>query len=401
MRLRFLPMAAALAFAGLLTGTVSPVMAQRGGASNWELLGEEKVGLGADHDVIRLNNDENFYRNKAYRRLRFVAQGGEVKMKAIRLVYINGHAEDLQFSQTLRPGQEIEVDLRGERSYLRQIEMFYKSKFGISLGGGGIRVNQASIKAFGENVRGGPPPRPEPPRGRPGALAGWDELDVQRFDRTADRVVMTVGRREGRVAQILLRADGEAITVRSLRIAYANGSVQDVAVAERLEFGQSTRPIDLDGDRRFIERVVVNLEGRRRPGPAALALFGKGEPPRGGNFGGRGSWVPLGEASVGFRIDRDVIRVGQSEDWFRNRGFDRLHFVAENNDVHMLSIRVVYLNGFGEDYKIDSLIRAGSDLAVDLRGRRSFIREVEMLYRKRDGFGGRAVVKVFGEPPRR
>ncbi len=72
MNIKSLALGLALALAA-----IAPAEAQRGGGGggNWELLAEEKVGFGGDRDVITLNNDENFYRNKAYKRLRFVAPG--------------------------------------------------------------------------------------------------------------------------------------------------------------------------------------------------------------------------------------------------------------------------------------------------------------------------------------
>ena len=112
-------------------------------------------------------------------------------------------------------------------------------------------------------------------------------------------------------------------------------------------------------------------------------------------------WVLLGEQSVGFRVDRDIIRIGQSEDWYRDRAFRRLHLVAEGNDIHLIAVRLVYFNGFGEDYRVDRLIRPGEDQAIELRGDRSFVRQIELTYRSRPGFGGRAVMKVYGEPSRR
>lgn len=267
----------------LATAVVMPAAAQRGPArGNWELLGQEKVGIGSDRDVINIGRGEDYFRNRSYKRLRFVAEGGEVRMRSIRLHYINGVSEELKFEQNLRPGQEIDVDLRGERSYLRQIEMFYKGKFGISIGGGGLRVNQPVIKVLGDNVRGGPPPGPP-------------------------------------------------------------------------------------------------------PGPA---------------FKPKPGWQLLGRQEVGFGVDHDIIRINKFDDW-KNRGYDRLHFVAENNDLHMISVRVVYENGYGENVRVDRLIRAGSDLNIDLPGRRSYIRQIEMSYRSRPGFGGKAVVSVFGEQGRR
>jgi hypothetical protein len=112
-------------------------------------------------------------------------------------------------------------------------------------------------------------------------------------------------------------------------------------------------------------------------------------------------WVFLGQQSVGFRVDRDTIRIAQPEDWYRERAFRRLHLLAEGNDIHLISLRLVYFNGYSEDYRVDRLIRQGDDQAVELRGDRSYVREIEFLYRARPGFGGRAVMKVYGEPIRR
>lgn len=112
-------------------------------------------------------------------------------------------------------------------------------------------------------------------------------------------------------------------------------------------------------------------------------------------------WVPLGQQSVGFRVDRDVINIGQSEEWYRSRSFRALHFLAERNDVHMMSVKVVYLNGFAEEFRIDRLIRQGTEMPIDLRGDRSYLKQIEMVYRSRPDFRGEAIIKVFGEPARR
>ena len=111
--------------------------------------------------------------------------------------------------------------------------------------------------------------------------------------------------------------------------------------------------------------------------------------------------VLLGEKSVGFRVDRDTINIGQSEDWFRNRSFRSLRFHADRNDVHMMAVRIVYLNGHAQDVRVDRRIRAGGDLRVDLRGDRSYLKQIEMTYRSRPNFEGQAVVRVYGEPARR
>jgi hypothetical protein len=116
---------------------------------------------------------------------------------------------------------------------------------------------------------------------------------------------------------------------------------------------------------------------------------------------GRGEWVLLGQHSVGFRVDRDIVRINHPEDWYRERAFRRIHLVAERNDIHLMSVRLVYMNGFSEDFPVDRLIRDGEDQAIDLRGDRRFLQQIELIYRSRPNFEGRAIMKVYGEPSRR
>ena len=67
----------------------------------------------------------------------------------------------------------------------------------------------------------------------------------------------------------------------------------------------------------------------------------------------------------------------------------------------MIGIRLVYLNGLGEDFRVDRLIRRDEDLPMDLRGERSYLSRIEMTYRSRPDFRGQAIIKVYGEPVRR
>jgi hypothetical protein len=258
-------------------------------------------------------------------------------------------------------------------------------------------------------------PRPEPPIAvspPKGGGRGFDEIARERFDRRDSEVEIKVGRREGRFGQIRLsNTSGDRIDLKEVVAVFANGDRQRVRLEERLEPGEQTRPIDLEGDRRHLGSVIVVLDPRRRPGASEITLLGTerggrddgGRPGPGAGPGFRPDpdWVPLGQQSVGFRADRDVIRVGKPEDFFHNRGFERLHFAAAGNDIHLMSLRIVYLNGQSEDYQVDRLIRAGSELPVDLRARRSYLREIEMVYRARPGFRGQAVISVYGEPSAR
>jgi hypothetical protein len=66
-----------------------------------------------------------------------------------------------------------------------------------------------------------------------------------------------------------------------------------------------------------------------------------------------------------------------------------------------MSVRLIYLNGYSEDFRIDRLIPRGAQLPLGLGGERSYLKQIEMTYRSRPDFGGQAVIRVFGEPTRR
>lgn len=396
MRLRWL---AAAAFG--LIAAIAPVQAQRGpGGDNWEMLGRQTVGFGTDRDSIRISENESFFRDKAFKTLRFAAEGNDVNLISITLVYINGYSEELRVDRTIRRGGDLVVDLPGERSYLRQIDMRYRGGVGLSIGGGGIRLQQATVSVYGERASRRPPPGPEPSR-----PLGWIEVDTRTVSLQDNRVEFRSSRGDGRFGQMKIRAENESINLRGVSIRFRNGEVQRERLEQRLERGQETRPIDLSGDRRNVESVIVDLEPRRRPGRATLSLLaterpGRDDGPAPDRYAARGL-VLLGEQTVGFTADRDIIQVNDPGDARRERPYRALHLVAERNDIYMRSARVVYMNGYTEDFRVDRMLRAGTDTTIDLRGERAFVRQIELSYRSRPSFRGQAVMKVYGELVRR
>lgn len=386
---------------------LAAAQAQRGApAGEWELLGEQTVGFGVDNDSIQIKQNEEWFRNRAYRALRFAAERNDVRLLSIRIHYINGHTEELNIDKVIRRGGRLDVVLAGERSFLKQVDMRYRaSNLGISIGQGGISLQQAVVKVFGERVMR----RPEalvPPVAGPGR-GGWEEIDTARIDWREGQVVLGSGRGDGRFGQIKLRALGEPVRIRNITIRFRNGETQTVSFIRRLDRGEETPAIDLEGRQRLIDRVTVSVGGLRRPGPVELQLLGMRRPggpadaASGDPYAGRG-WQLLGEQTVGPMVDRDVINVGQSEEWFRNRAYRALHLIAERSDVHLMKLQINYLNGHIEEYGVDRLVTAGREVTIDLPSERSYLRSIELTYRAvGGGRRGPAVVKLYGEPVRR
>jgi hypothetical protein len=182
----------------------------------------------------------------------------------VRVVYMNGFAEDFRVDQLLRQRQSISVDLRGERSFLRQIEFIYRSRLNFK--------GQARLRVDAEVGRRGPPgPGPGPgPR--------VELLGSQKIGFAVDRDVLRVGRREGRFRRIALRALDNDVELLDMKVFYGgrSGPPDDIQVRRVLRAGQRSEPIDLRGNEpRVIDRIEFVY--RARPnfrGAATLEIYG-------------------------------------------------------------------------------------------------------------------------------
>jgi hypothetical protein len=104
-------------------------------------------------------------------------------------------------------------------------------------------------------------------------------------------------------------------------------------------------------------------------------------------------WVQLGCQQVSFRgRDRDSIRVGRREGRFR-----AIRLTARGNDVEVRRVSVVYGNGNPDELDVQRIIRSGDRTdRLDLKGGDRAISRIDMVYRQRDDFGGRATVCAEG-----
>ncbi len=131
----------------------------------------------------------------------------------------------------------------------------------------------------------------------------------------------------------------------------------------------------------------MTAEAQFRPGPGGSGPQDRRAPDR------PGSWVLLGSQSVGFKIDRDVIRVGARDGRFR-----AVKLRALGNDIEVLSIKVIYGNGEPDILPVRHFMRKNSETrTIDLRGNTRFIKEVQLVYKSRPNFRGRATVELWGQ----
>jgi hypothetical protein len=120
--------------------------------------------------------------------------------------------------------------------------------------------------------------------------------------------------------------------------------------------------------------------------PSAIAPV-----PRPGSASAGGD-VLFGVQSVGFNIDRDVIRVGTELG-----KFDKIRLRVLDNDIFINELRVIYNNGEPDVLTVGANVPANTRTKwFALKGDR-FIKEIQLVYRSRPGFRGQARVEVYGE----
>jgi hypothetical protein len=208
-----------------------------------------------------------------------------------------------------------------------------------------------------------------------------------------------------------------AIDLQRVQIVFSDGSVHNEDRQIDMRKGERSREIATSGADKFIDKVNVTWkasqgtgtlqvlglqtrEGRRleRPkGPATGDLSAEADPGTPVATTGKGpitdgNDVMFGYQNVGFGIDRDVIKVGGEIG-----KFDRLRLRVLGNDVHLNTLKVVYMDGTEQDLAVDADIRANTRTSwLEVQGDK-FIREIQMSYRSKPNFKGQARIEVTGQ----
>ena len=333
-----------------------PASAQRA-QRDWVLLGQKDVGFMVDRDVINVERE-----GVRFSQLRIEAERNDVYMISLRLIYQNGHAEDIRIDRELKAGIEaLPIDLRGERSYLHRIEMIYRARPDFR--------GRSVVRIYGELRQDR----------RPGLASGsrFDVIDtrsIRRHDR--DPVVFDLGRGEGRYARIRFQAGDGGVRIGEVRITFGNGETQFLTIEDRLDDNQMSRVVDLEGDRRFIRSVRVDARPLRGERDATLVLLGERDatPPR--RRPDLTGFTPINKQRITRRNDDGLVEFDVGRDEGR---FGELRFLAEDGDIFIREALIVYGNGATPRARIrDRLNQDDLSETIDLAGEARVIRKVQV-----------------------
>lgn len=242
----------------------------------------------------------------------------------------------------------------------------------------------------------------------------WVKLGDHPVGFGVDRDVIRLGREDGRFKAIKLIVRRNDIFILDVKATFRSGESQDLVVRQPIRAGGETPALQLAPSPRGDNgRVIqqIDLVYKSRPGFGGQAVvevwglraseggpgigYGYGGPPPARVYGGdipRG-WVLFGSQTVGFQVERDVIKLGREVGRFKKMAIRVLR-----NDIYMREIVVNYSRGDSDKVQINSEIFANAvTQPIELK-REGRIDNIQLVYQARPGFrGGDAVVEVYGE----
>jgi hypothetical protein len=242
---------------------------------------------------------------------------------------------------------------------------------------------------------------------------GTETIDVSK----SGSATIDVSKAPGAYRGIRVKNKGSTvIDLSRVQVVYSDGSVHNEDRQIDMKKGERSREIAVGADK-FIDKV--NLTWKATKGSGSVQILGlqtkdgrKAERPKGPATGDLsaaptkptptpaepnkpvidGNDVMFGYQNVGFGIDRDVIKVGGEIG-----KFDRLRLRVLGNDVHLNTLKVLYMDGSSQDLAVDADITANTRTSwLDVQGDK-FIREIQMNYRSKPNFKGQARIEVTGQ----
>lgn len=405
----------------------------RGGGDNLVVISEQDIDLSLDRYSVDVSMAKG-----AYKGIRVKAKQGFFDLSRVQVVYSDGsvHNEDRQIdmyqgerSRPINPTADsrfldqvniTQVPGRG-RGRLQILGIQDREGASMYRGGGGgysdrdrdggrrAPREERETAPVAESAQGELQTRPtgeQPttaPVGRPSE--GGDVLfGAQYVGFGVDRDVIRVGSEIGKFQRIRLRVLDNDIFINELKIVYANGETDTLAVNANVPKNSRTNWIDLKGDRFIKEIQMVYRSKPSFRGQARIEVFGQYAEgwlgPQGEGRKYNQGWVLLGAQTAGFvGFDKDVIPVGRNEG-----GFKKIRVTVKDRAITLNEIRVIFTDGTDETIPVRTRVDAGGTYGpIDLKGeRRVAIDRIEAKYRSRffDSSAkgrGSAIVEIWGQ----
>lgn len=105
---------------------------------------------------------------------------------------------------------------------------------------------------------------------------GWEKLGEKKVNFKADRDEIRVTAHDGLFTALKLTVKDAGINLHRAVVHFANGQTQTVNVKQNIARGQSSRVLNLNGNRRIIQKVVLYYDTKNRARQrATVELWGR------------------------------------------------------------------------------------------------------------------------------
>ena len=252
----------------------------------------------------------------------------------------------------------------------------------------------------------------------------WVLIGTKSVDLRAGNETIELKNSRGTFRAVRIRNTGDDILINKARVVYSDNSfhVEDRTI--NLLSGERSRPIDQRNTGKFVDAVSITYGASPKGGTSTIQVWGLVADPRlarsatptsaaatttqpvvttpttpaptaatpGVPSASAGGDVLFGTQSVGFGVDRDVIRVGAEIG-----KFDKIRLRVLDNDIFLNELKVIYSNGEPDVLAVNADIKQNTRTNyLTLKGDR-FIKEIQLNYRSRPNFKGQAHVEVLGQ----
>jgi len=237
---------------------LSVIITDQADASSWELLGERKVNMKTDRDVIYVTRSDGLFN-----RLKFSVHHRGIEILDVKVYFSNGAVHDIAVRKYIEAGGETRtLDLPGAARSIKKIEFVYRSR--------GRLPGRATVRVWGHHAK------VAEEIADTADTTDWELIGERLVDHGLDHDIIPVTIAEGTFGKIKLIVRNRKIEFLDLKIHFGNGDVQDVAVRRIIPAGGETRIIDLEGNDRVIKKVTFWYRtSGKAPGRATVRLWGK------------------------------------------------------------------------------------------------------------------------------
>ena len=434
------------ACAMMATGVLVTAEAHRRHHSRWTgeqlvVISEQDVDMSLDRFTVDVSSAKG-----AYKGIRVRSSRGHFELGKVQVVYNDGsvHNEDRRIN-LLQGERSRPINPTADNYFVDQVTIEQAPGAGrgrlqilgvqTAEGREAIRTTRGGAAAAGGGAAIAPqgrntvvaPPRERPPSATEPAIAGniptkptvdqpttatpgqvtegGDVLfGAQYVGFVNDRDVIRVGNEIGKFDRIRLRVLDNDIHITELKVVYANGETDTLAVNANIPKNSRTNWIELKGDR-FIKEIQMIYHSRANfKGQARIEVFGQYA---GGWLGPAGEgrkynqgWVLLGAQTAGFvGFDKDNIPVGRNEG-----GFKKLRVTVKDRAITLNEIKVVFTAGDALTIPVRTKGDAGGTFGpIELSGDyKRVIDHIEAKYRSRffdAGAAGKgaAIVEIWAQ----